>query len=157
MGLFDLPEFDPREVAAFCASERVAAIWYRRAALRGLGAPKLACLECIGEQVTLYDDSRSAVFVVPASSVGVATKLDVFRLEVEGHGYRLTAVDAAAIRRRGKPARHLAYMEHFQVLDRVPGMGAFNDNMGIKGASAREGASVALWKLLLIRRGAREL
>ena len=53
MGLFDLPNLDPLEVAGFFALERVATMWYRGATLGGLGPPRPAILECVGDQVTL--------------------------------------------------------------------------------------------------------
>ncbi len=157
MGLFDVPKLDPAEVLAFYEAERVASLWFRGRVLGGVGAPKLACLECVGAQLTLYDALREAEFTLPVSEISVKGGTDTLRLDAAGERYKLAAVDVNDVRRRGRPVSYLAYMDHFQVLDRVPGMGAFNQNFGVKGTPARKGVWVGLWRSLLVQRGAREL
>lgn len=156
-GLFALPKLDPREVAAFYALERVATMWYRGATLGGLGPPKPAALECINDQLTLYDAAKIELCKAPVSTVAVKGAGEFLRLRVGDARYRLRACDVNALRHRGKPASFLEYMEHFRVMDRVPGLGSANEVFGTKATAIRKGVWVGLCRSLLVRRGASPL
>jgi hypothetical protein len=147
---------DVQAVARFYAADRVATLWYRGAALGGLGRPRPACLECAGDRLTLYDAGKAVVFSAPVTSVRVRTGVARLRLTVNGESYTLRAVDAVSLRHRGGPALYLEYMDHFQTIDRPPGTEHWRNPLPRTPNVEFKGVWVGLWKDLLVRRGATE-